>query len=61
MKAKTFRKKLSFNKKTIAHLSNLEINGVLGGQNGDTVPITSGIPVCPTFTCLPSCSGLYCC
>ncbi len=62
MKAKKFRKKLTFNKQTIAHLSNLEINGVLGGRPADTVPDTSGIPVCPTITCLPSdCSGHHCC
>jgi hypothetical protein len=68
MKAKKFRKKLTFNKQTIAHLSNFEINGVLGGRPADTVPasepLLSRCPVCPTFNieCGPTCSlGDPCC
>ena len=62
MKAKKLRGKLSFNKQTIAHLSNLEINGVHGGQGEETIPasepLLSRCPVCPTFNieCGPGCS-----
>ncbi len=57
MKTKKLSKKLGFNKQTIAHLSNFEINDVLGGRPADTVPVTSGVPGCPTFniTCRTGC------
>lgn len=64
MKVKKIRKKLSFNKETIAHLGNIEISHVIGG-GGDNQPASaynSGCIVCHTYTCAPSvCSGLYCC
>jgi natural product precursor len=64
MKIKKIRKKLTFNKETIAHLSNIEIKDVFGG-GGEIPPASrhdSGCIVCETFTCAPSiCSGLYCC
>lgn len=66
MKAKKFRKKLTFNKQTIAHLSNFEINDVLGGYTPKPGPVTDPLSVCigcpPTYTCPYSdCSGVYCC
>lgn len=64
MKTKKLRKKLTFNKETIAQLSNFEINDVLGGQ-GFEPPASnhnSGCQNCHTYTCVPSmCSGVYCC
>jgi hypothetical protein len=55
MKSQKFRKKLTFDKQTIAHLSNFEISDVLGGRPADTIPaskpLQSGCQACPTFTC----------
>ncbi|MGD2085622.1 MAG: class I lanthipeptide [Candidatus Aminicenantes bacterium] len=51
MKAKKFRKKLSVNKQTIAHLSNFEMNDVPGGQDRETIPtsLKSDCPACITI------------
>jgi hypothetical protein len=64
MKVKKIRKKLTFNKETIAHLGNIEKKDVMGG-GGIEKPASgfnSGCQGCYTYTCVPSnCSGLYCC
>jgi hypothetical protein len=53
MKPKRFGKKLVLNKKTIAHLKNVEMNAVKGG-----------IPTCITLPVIISChtySAIVCC
>jgi hypothetical protein len=58
MKAIKFRKKLTFNKQTIAHLSKFEINDVRGGGPTEPGPTMEPLSVCtgcfPTYTCFES-------
>ena len=49
MKAKTFKKKLELNKKTVANLNVAEMNGLRGGT-----AIT-----CGEITCDETCEGCY--
>jgi hypothetical protein len=50
MKTKKFNKKLRLNKKTVAHLINVNMNDIKGG-NGTTGTVD---------TCLPIPGGTYC-
>jgi hypothetical protein len=54
MKTKTYKKKLTLNKKTVAHLKNGEMNGIHGG--GDA-PIKSVryYPCLTDMTCNTTC------
>ncbi|MCP5103358.1 MAG: hypothetical protein GY950_08265 [bacterium] len=64
MKTKSFEKKLSLNKKTIAHLSSDQENQILGGKQ-PTVVTCSVLPCtgptwcqrgCDTFMDCPTCT-----
>ena len=50
MKTKKLSKKLNINKKTIANLSDSELNSARGGTTGLTVCLTCTIP-CLTIGC----------
>lgn len=50
MKAKKFHRKLSLNKKTVAHLNNGQMDDVLGGAN----KTTTTAPLCQ-FSCVDTC------
>lgn len=50
MKTKKFDKKLSLNKTTVAHLGNVEMKDVKGGDLTDTCKTG-----CPTITCPVGC------
>ena len=58
MKAKKFDKKLAFNKKTIADLSNREMGRIQGGiPSGNTCP---NCQITNYSRCLTVCGGPYC-
>jgi natural product precursor len=58
MKTKTFSKKLSLNKKTVADLNNREMQGVHGGATEKSVCITRCVTNCDLCT-MTRCS--FCC
>jgi len=59
MKKKTFGKKLSLNKKTVADLEHKDMQGVYGGATGLTDCITNCASVCPRCMTATRCSD--CC
>ena len=64
MKTKKFNKRLSLNKKTVANLSNYELNYVLGGVlTNETIfhaCDTEGIACRPTTQCTGGCPTDWC-
>jgi hypothetical protein len=61
MKTKQFGKKLSLNKKTIAHLDDAKMSNVQGGI--DTSPTAYGATCCSTLSNGPFCFSIFsrCC